>query len=269
MSTDNFTSSKISPATFYFGAKCHLARRINQLIPEHRVYVEPFAGGANVLLNKHRSEIEVINDLDPHLVNFYRILVSHTDELIGQALVAEYSRERFEVARRAGPDATDIDKALNYLILKRWAWSGVGHTWVYDDKRRDTWKKIDQFLRPVAERLRGVTILNRDALDVIQEYDGDDVIQYVDPPYYPSTRVSPKAYHVEMSAFDHLKLLNILNRLKSNIILSGYNSVHYTEKLKEWDKIEIETLAFAGMSRNKKKKNKRTEVLWVKKSWPF
>src|SRR6185437_10639787 len=66
----------------YIGGKNRLARTIIALLPEHTTYVEAFSGGAQVFFHKEPSEVEVLNDLDGELVNFYRVLQWHHDELI-------------------------------------------------------------------------------------------------------------------------------------------------------------------------------------------
>ena len=58
----------------WYGGKYYLAAWIIGHFPEHRVYVEPFGGMANVLLKKRTAEVEVFNDLDGRVVNFFRVL---------------------------------------------------------------------------------------------------------------------------------------------------------------------------------------------------
>jgi len=60
--------------------KTHLAQRIVAEIPEHRVYVEPFAGGAQVLFAKEPSEVEVVGDLDPEIAFAFRFAKNLTAE---------------------------------------------------------------------------------------------------------------------------------------------------------------------------------------------
>ena len=58
----------------WMGGKSRLARRILARFGEHECYCEPFAGGAHVFWAKERSKVEVLNDLDGHLLNFYRVV---------------------------------------------------------------------------------------------------------------------------------------------------------------------------------------------------
>jgi len=53
----------------YYGGKQTLASRIPGLIPPHRLYCEPFSGGAAVFFAKEQSKVEIINDTDGELVN--------------------------------------------------------------------------------------------------------------------------------------------------------------------------------------------------------
>jgi DNA adenine methylase len=264
----NYVDGKVGPGFGYFGAKAFMARRINNLFQDHRVYTESFAGGLNVLLNKYRSEVEVVSDLNSGLLNFYKILVAQTRELLYALNQVPYSKETYDRAKR---DKTQdlLQRAVNFLLIQRGGWSGVGNTWMDDPKRKNDWGKLDEKLLPVAERLQGVIILEQDALKTMVDYDGPDVTHYVDPPYYPATRVSPQAYQTEMSAFTHLKLLRVLNSLQGQVVLSGYDNIHYQEELKDWEKIEIDVAALAGPRKNGEQKGRRTEVLWLKNNWRF
>jgi DNA adenine methylase len=58
----------------YIGGKYYLANWIISLLPKGTVYVEPFGGGASVLLNKPRHPVEVYNDINEKLVNLFRCI---------------------------------------------------------------------------------------------------------------------------------------------------------------------------------------------------
>lgn len=58
----------------YHGGKVRLAPKIVALMPAHDAYIEPYAGGAAVLLEKPRSRLEVYNDLDGDMVNLFQML---------------------------------------------------------------------------------------------------------------------------------------------------------------------------------------------------
>src|ERR1035441_9632524 len=66
----------------YIGGKRAIARPLIALFPDHITYVEAFAGGAQVFFHKERSKVEVLNDLDGEIVNFYRVCQYHYQELV-------------------------------------------------------------------------------------------------------------------------------------------------------------------------------------------
>lgn len=82
----------------YYGGKQGMLRHILPLIPPHDLYTEVFAGGAAVLFAKEPVKINVINDLNGELVNFYRTTVSHFEELRREILRTLHSREQHDVA---------------------------------------------------------------------------------------------------------------------------------------------------------------------------
>jgi DNA adenine methylase len=93
----------------YIGGKRALANRIIALFPEHKTYVEPFAGGAQVFFRKEPSKVEVLNDLDREIVNFYRICQSHFEELVRYLRFTVVSRAWFDLLNESDPaKLTDI-----------------------------------------------------------------------------------------------------------------------------------------------------------------
>ncbi len=123
------------------------------------------------------------------------------------------------------------------------------------------WNAIDG-LPEVHERLKRVVILNDDALNVIRKQDGPNTLHYCDPPYLPSTRVSPDIYEFEMTEDDHVNLLSLLNSVSGKVILSGYGSGLYDSILLEpqWRRLDREMPNHSGGGETKQR---RTESLWL------
>ena len=129
------------------------------------------------------------------------------------------------------------------------------------DKRDSTvkdWLGYPAALEQVIERLSGVIIENRNALEVMREYDSSDSLHYIDPPYVFSTRDKGKDYRHEMDDVDHKILLEQVKTLQGMVIISGYENEVYSDLLADWMKVSRRALADGGVA--------RTEVLWISPS---
>jgi DNA adenine methylase len=262
--TIDYTAQKIRSAISYYGGKGYLCRPILQMSPAHTTYVEPFAGGLSVLLNKFRSDVEVACDVNAELINFYHVLVDTPKLVIEQVKQIPFGRATFEAAKAAGDRGSGLDRAVNFLIRHRMSYAGIGKTWADDNGRNGVWRESPYYLEPVARRLQDVKILLGSAFDVIPEYDSPDTFFYLDPTYYGPTRVNSQMYDYEMSSFDHLRLLHLVKRLQGKVILSGYSSVLYDKELvteSGWERVEKHVALYSSP---RKKKVARTEVFWVK-----
>lgn len=240
------------PPLPYYGAKGRLAPRIASLLPAHEVYVEPFAGSAAVLFAKPPAQHEVINDLDGNVITFFRVLRDQPDELTRACQLSPYARSEYRAAR-LDEDVTDLERARRVFVRATQAFNGDGlsagrsASWSCGARSGDAYVsrtrgRADR-LYEVAERLRGVLIESRDALDVIPAYDGPDVALYVDPPYLGSTRASLNAgdnrrrsdYHHDMPGEDeHRALAKVLTACRGAVLLSGYDSDLYRELYGDW-----------------------------------
>lgn len=182
----------LRPPFGYHGAKVTLAPWIVSLMPQHRVYVEPFAGSLAVLLAKPRSSIEVVNDLDGDVVNFWRMLRDRGKELHRACALTPYAREEYGAAFE--PTDDPIERARRWWVRIE---QGVAHK-----AGRSGWQSsaasaaastfrghIDR-LAPVAERLSEVAIDCRDAAAVVRQFDTPDALVYCDPPYVAETHAS-------------------------------------------------------------------------------
>ena len=72
---ESAASVRVPPPLKWHGGKWYLAPKIVALMPPHIHYVEAYAGDLSVLLAKDPDGIsEVINDINGHLSNFWRVL---------------------------------------------------------------------------------------------------------------------------------------------------------------------------------------------------
>lgn len=237
-----------------------MANWIIEHFPKHRIYVEPFGGSAGVLLNKRRSNIEVYNDLNDDVVDFFKILRSERcDELIKVMALTPYSRT--ELKRCSSGSADPIEKARRFLARSFMSISTDGdpksgfRSAVKFPSMAMDWRNYSVRMEVVKERLQGVIIENRDALTVMRTYDTKETLHYVDPPYMPSTRSKAgRKYKYELTIDQHEELLHFLTELKGKVMVSGYEHSLYDSKLSDWHRFA------KGELTNTKKK--RIEVIW-------
>ena len=258
----------------WYGGKAYYAEWLIERFPDHRVYVEPFGGAANVLLRKPKSEVEVYNDVDDRVVNLFRVVRdSEQFERLRMLLdLTPYARGEFADLLELPPTDDPVEKARRFFAICRQARGGMGmsklskNCWAYSRRtRRAMAEPVSKYLsaidglEDVAARLRTVMIESRPAIELIPRYDGEDSFFYLDPPYMPETRHGNKAatYAHEMSVDDHVALLDALLQIKGKAMLSGYAAALYDEKLKAWRREELKTKAHMANSGEE-----RTEVIW-------
>ena len=258
------------PVLRWHGGKWKLAPWIIGHFPPHRVYVESFGGAASVLMRKPRSYGEVYNDLDQEVVNLFRVLQSplSAEALRLKLRLTPFAREEFELGYLDCEDP--IERARRLVILCFMGFGSNGHNkatrtgFRANSNRSGTtpahdWSNYPDRLPAIIERLRGIVIENRDALEVMAQHDSAETLHYVDPPYIWETRSSAmhrnRCYTHELDAEGHTKLLAFLGDLKGSVVLSGYPHDSYDDALTGWRRVEID--AHADGARD------RVEVLWL------
>ena len=247
----------------YPGSKWSLAKWIISHFPEHHSYLEPFFGSGAVLFNKPRSNIETVNDLDGNVVNLFEWIKKDPERLAHEIYYTPYARQVYEDAFAAVPE-DGLGKAVNfYLRLNMghgFRTNGGKVGWKNDVQGREKayaaqdWIHLPEKILQAAERLRGVQIENRPALDVIQRFNYKNVLIYCDPPYMLETRHG-KQYRCEMDDRGHEELLDTLLEHKGYAIISGYDTGLYNSMLAGWNKFE--TTSYSQVC------SKKREVVWM------
>ena len=148
------------------------------------VYVEVFGGGGSVLLNKERSVREILNDANGNLINLYRVVREHPEELKDRLLYVLHNREDFKLAQRRlaqFPPADPIQRAADFYQIIRQSYAGNGKQ--FCTVARSMWAGFPAIDR-VAGRLQGVTLEIEDFETIFQRYDSPNTHFYLDPPYF-------------------------------------------------------------------------------------
>ena len=204
----------------YVGGKNRLAKVIIERIPAHLTYVEPFSGGAQVFFRKPRSTIEILNDLDSQLINFYRVCQHHPEELIRSIQCLPVSRELFDTFKKASPEAlTDIQRACRFLYLQKLAYGGRVTRKAFGihvgEKPNLREESVQKSLTEVHARLQGVQIEHLPYEVVIERYDRPGSFFYLDPPYF-----GIRLYNFNLEHDDFVRMAKILAGIKGKFLLS-------------------------------------------------
>lgn len=243
------------PVLRYPGSKHSLARRIVQMMPRHRRYLEPFMGSAAVLLAKPRSRDEIVNDRDDDIVNLFRILRDDAlrAELVEAVELTPYAEAELKVLGGAATPTDDaVERARRFLVRSWFDIAGLrphGHASSMrvpgpktpQHRPASVWDKLPERISCAGRRLAGVEVLSRDAISLIESQNDPRVLIYADPPYLHSTRQSKSYYRHEMTDCDHERLLYALRRHPGPVLLSGYDSALYRSELEStgWRRHEM------------------------------
>jgi len=263
MAAEMLATKPPKPAIKWHGGKFYLADWIIGLMPPHLHYVEPFAGGLQVLLRKNpinpslavgskaheQGCSEVVNDLHGGLTNFWRVIRDGDAfaEFQRRVALTPFSESEFDSAERLQFPSSElaVTAAVAFFIRARQSRQGLMKDFATLSRTRtrsrmneqvSSWLGAVDGLADVHRRLQPVVILNRDGIDVIRSQDGPHTLFYCDPPYVHDSRTAKDAYAHEMSTDDHRRLLDVLRACQGKVLLSGYANGLYDTELADWNR---------------------------------
>jgi DNA adenine methylase len=204
----------------YIGGKNRLAKRVIEIFPEHTTYVEAFAGGAQVFFHKEPSKVEVLNDLDGEIVNFFRVCQQHYEELLRYFKYVVVSRKWFDLLRATdAATLTDIQRAARCLYVLRNSFaSRVDHP----NYQRHVIQppgfnpqRLPELIENAHKRLQRVQLECQPYEEVVKRFDRPTTLFYLDPPYW-----GKKLYRHNLGEADFEKLAGQLKKIRGKFILS-------------------------------------------------
>lgn len=215
-----------TPLTYY-GGKQNLVKHLLPLLPPHKVYVEPFCGGCALLWAKglprvfnNNTGLEVINDTNGRLINFWRMLRDRGDELATKLQLTPYAKDEYTLGLEPSDDELEDARrffaSLQQAFSHKWG-AGWGRSVVMSQCK--LWNnRVDGFAQ-VYTRIRNVHIEHVDALACIKNWDSPDTLFYVDPPYPATDQGHYKGYTAE----DFAALVETLDGIQGSYLLSCYD----------------------------------------------
>lgn len=253
-----------TPITYY-GGKLSMLKYILPLIPKHTVYTESFFGGGAVFFAKQPSPVEVINDTNNLVINFYEVVQIDFHALKEKIERTPFSRTTYTVAHtiyKMPHLFSCLSQAWAFYIATTMGFSAVIGSWSYDKYgkkcKRFHDKKI-KFEDAIFDRLQFAEIECNDACKVIESRDSKEAFHYVDPPYVDMFQGHYRGYTDE----DYEKLLKTLSNIKGKFLLSSYGSDLLSDFTQQygWFTKRIEKPITASKVVGGNSRRKKTEVL--------
>jgi DNA adenine methylase len=241
----------------YVGGKHRLADQIIATFPKHITYVEVFGGGLQVFFRKPSSKVEIVNDLDSELINFYRVCQSHHEELLRYMRWMLVGRNWYEHLKTNAPESlTDIQRAARFFYLQKSSFGGkvTGQSYgrhVIQGPRLNI-ARLPELISETHDRLQNAQIECMSYERLLESYDRSTTLFYLDPPYFERKFYK---YNFEPEDFSHLA--DRLKQLKGKFILS-LNDVPEIRRL--FDAFTIQSVSLS-YSLQKKVGQKFTELL--------
>ena len=204
----------------YIGGKRRLSKRLVAMFPPHVTYCEVFLGGAQVFFRKEPSKVEVLNDLDGEVVNFFRCAQQHYEELCRYLKFTIVSREWFEIYQNQNPASlTDIQRAARFFYLQKNCYAALVHGRHYASKVVSAPglnpSRLPEILKNVHQRLARVQIESLPFQEFIPRFDRPTTLFFCDPPYWRR-----KLYNFNFTDDDYRVLADQLQSIEGKFVLT-------------------------------------------------
>lgn len=208
------------PLVPWIGGKRKLADEIIPLFPDHDCYVEPFCGAAALFFIKPPSKVEVLNDINGEIVNLYRIVKHHLEELYKQFKWALTSRQNWGWLQDTPVETlTDVQRAARFLYLQKLAFGGLieGQSFGTATTSRPRFNifTLEQDLADAHYRLSSATIEHLDWTKIIEKYDRPHTLFYLDPPYWET-----EGYGVDFGWEQYEKIARLAGEIEGQMVIS-------------------------------------------------
>jgi DNA adenine methylase len=249
----------------YYGSKVMMLPKILPYIPEHKVYTEVFLGGASLFFAKEPAKIEILNDINGNVVNFYKIAKKQFESLKTEIDSTLYSEQEFKEARQLYKTSTEKESVMRawgfFVACNQSFMNNPESSWSYSSGKNAATtfqNKKERFDERYVKRLEHVQVFCRDAVKCLQNTNVENAFHFVDPPYF-NADMGPYSGYTEA---DFERLLIQLESTTGKFLLTTYPSdilKKYTEK-NGWHTVEFILPNSASRVGKGEKMRMKTEV---------
>ena len=223
------------PILKWAGGKTQLLGDLLPKVPSsYGKYIEPFLGGGAMFFAL-QPERAVIADSNPELINLYRQVAYHVDNVIYQLKKYENTQEMFYVVR--GQDWTmlpEAEAAARTIFLNKTCFNGLyrvnkkGQFNVPFGKYKNPKICDEDGLKAASVALRKAEIVCGDYLLILERYAQPGDFVFLDPPYLPISEYSDFKRYTKEQFYeeDHVELAKMVKSLHERgcyIILTNSN----------------------------------------------
>lgn len=264
--------------------KVPIIKKINELIVDASLYIEPFFGGGsiglNFLPNSKVKEI-LINDKSISVAAFWSAVIRHSEQLIElvqnyQPKVEDFFNIKQELlSLKQVPNDKIVDIGFKQLVIRQISYSGLGvmsgsplggikQQSKYKIDCRWSPKHIEQKITKYHSLLNKFDIISKCCssnefqeifLALKFDYENrneEDCFYYLDPPYY---KKGNELYQNGFHPLEHKMLSDLLRSTESKWLLS-YDDCEEIRELYSWAKIEEIDANYTINTKNGSRKKK-------------
>lgn len=216
------------------------------LMPKHNIFVDCFLGSGAVPFYKETvnpAKITVVNDINDRLVNYMMVLKDNPEELYKECSSLPHSESLYNKFKWEEWPEDKLGQAVRFYYLMRVCFGGGGHKYRNGIGLSKTQNKAKQLrtatelIPGMAELIKDWNILSRDFEEVVNFYDTEETLFFLDPPYHEHEAM----YFGGFEEKDHIRLKKRLDKIKGKAMVCYYSSPLIDELYKDWYRVEYST----------------------------
>lgn len=220
----NHLKKQVSPLRYPGGKSKILDLLSTYLHEEKKTFVDVYCGGGSVGLSLLLSGIVehlVMNDLDKGVYALFYVILTAPEMLIEKLKTITPDRNLFfeyqQMIKKNYEGYSKLERAFGFLVVNRLAFSGIWNAHPASNLlQRWTPETLEKRIWNIWEKRNQITLLNEDALKVIEKYYWyEDCTIFIDPPYYVAWE--KKLYKHCYQEEEHWQLAELLNSLVSGM----------------------------------------------------
>lgn len=209
--------------------------------------------------------MEVINDVNMNVVNFYKVLQNQFEALFEKIKETLHSRATYKQAlliyncpRLFACEPVIRARAFRVLTNQGFAHKVGSRGFSRSHTAKTIQNKVDAFREEYSERLRYVQIEENEAHKVIKSRDCEDAFVYADPPYIETSQGHYKGY----TPLAYKRDLEVLARMKGKFLLSSFPNRVLDEFVKKHQRnVKVFDKPRTAANGRTAKRTRKTELL--------